>query len=77
MNCHDDQFNPNIQCVKLDLRTMLEDHLPLSPESRHVANSLHFVLCRDTLVKTHCCGSHPCGPTVDRHSSVSSGVRYA
>ena len=43
----DDQFNLNIQCVKLDLRTMLEDHLPLSPESRHVANSLHFVLCRN------------------------------
>ena len=31
----------------------------------------------DTPVKTQCCGSHPCGPTVDRHSSVSSGVRYA
>ena len=37
----------------------------------------HLVLCHDTLVKTQCCGSHPCGPTVDRHSSVSSGVRYA
>ena len=26
---------------------------------------------------TLCCGSHPLGPTVDRHSSVNSGARYA
>ena len=28
-------------------------------------------------VKTRCCGSPSCGPTVDRHSSVNSGARYA
>ena len=27
--------------------------------------------------KTHCCGSHPLGPTVDRQVSVNSGVRYS
>ena len=34
-------------------------------------------LCHDILVKTHCCGSHPCGPTVDRlrRSTVGSGTR--
>ena len=32
-----------------------------------------FSHCHDTHVKTQCCGSHPCGPTVDRHSSVDSG----
>ena len=28
-------------------------------------------------VETQCCGMHPCGPTVGRHESVNSGVRYA
>ena len=27
--------------------------------------------------KTQCCGSLPCGSTVDRHSSANSGARYA
>ena len=31
--------------------------------------------CHDTHGKTHCCGSHPLGPTVDRQVSVNSGVR--
>ena len=39
--------------------------------------SFPFVLCHDMLVKTHCCGIHPCGSTVGRHESVNSGVRYA
>ena len=63
--------------AKLGLRTMLEDHLPFVASARHVATHFHLVLCRDTLGKTQCCGSHPCGPTGDRHLSVSSGVRYA
>ena len=33
-------------------------------------------LCSDTLVKTQCCGTHPCGPTVDtRRSTVWLGTR--
>ena len=57
--------------------TSLEDHSPrqdVSQFSRHIVSS---VFGHDTHVKTHCCGSHPFGPTVDRHSSVNSGARYA
>ena len=42
--------------------------------ARHTCS---FRSCHDTLVKTQCCGSRPWGPTVDRHSSVNSGARYA
>ena len=41
--------------------------------ARHTAS---FFVGQDTLVMTLFCGSHPLGPTVDRHSSVNSGARY-
>ena len=56
----------------------LEDH---SPRQACFKTRLSFFFgisrCHDTHVKTQCCGSPPCGLTVDRHSSVNSGVRYA
>ena len=42
--------------------------------ARHTAS---FFVGQDTLVMTLCCDSHPLGPTVDRHSLVNSGARYA
>ena len=38
---------------------------------------VYFVFCRDTQFKTQCCGMHLCGPTLGRHQSINSGVRYA
>ena len=55
--------------------TTPEDYSP-----RQAVASLKDTLFLSLLVKTHmtlCCGSHPLGPTVDRHSSVNSGARYA
>ena len=40
-------------------------------------HTVSFLVGQDTHVMTLCCGSHPFGPTVDRHSSVNSGARYA
>ena len=42
--------------------------------ARHTAS---FFVGQDTFVMTLFCGSHPLGPTVDRHSLVNSGARYA
>ena len=54
-------------------RTTHQDKMCRSSQG-HIVSS---VFGHDTHVKTHCCGSHPFGPTVDRHSSVNSGARYA
>ena len=47
---------------------------------RQTVAYLQDTLFLSLLVKTHvmtlCCGFHPLGPTVDRHSSVNSGARY-
>ena len=52
--------------AKLSLPTTLEDHLPLNvARARHVANTLSPRSLSVPLVKTQCCGTHPCGPTVD------------
>ena len=52
---------------------------PLTKTSSHVParHTASFFVGQDTLVMTLCCGSHPLGPTVDRHSLVNSGARYA
>ena len=63
--------------TKLGLRIALEDRTPIISGARHVTNSLFLVSCRDTVIMTQCCGFLPCGPTLDRQSSVNGGVRYA
>ena len=63
--------------TKLGLRIALEDRTPIISGARTCHELKFFVSCRDTLGKTQCCGSPPCGPTVDRLSSVNSGARYA
>ena len=62
--------------AKLGPRILLEDHLPFVAK-QDMSQTRFLGFCRDTLVKTWCCGSHPCGSIVDRHSSVNSGARYA
>ena len=64
--------------VSAEAGSMYDARGPLTKTGMSLPCKSHcFLSFSVNTVKTQCCGSHPCGPTVDRHSSVNSGARYA